>query len=236
MRAWLTARGLPWIDDPTNESDRFLRVRTRKALVQLAPLGLTVERLAGQRPHLAMAQGVVRRRGRGRRSRHLRGGGGASPGPRRLCRPAGRDRPPPADGHGPLDLGADYPAARAEVGLAGPGAAPCHLGGRGSRQVAGCRFAKAGGWRGGAAGPRLGWALAGGGGAGRNPGVGRGWPAPMPRLARPWPVPAGAGGDARYLAGRQPDRRTLRRFWRSHGVLRTRFPRFSVIALNMPRR
>ena len=59
LRAWLTARGLPWIDDPTNESDRFLRVRTRKALVQLAPLGLTVERLAASAAHLAEARAAL---------------------------------------------------------------------------------------------------------------------------------------------------------------------------------
>ncbi len=41
LKATLNARGLSWIEDPSNESDRFERVRLRKAKEHLAALGLT---------------------------------------------------------------------------------------------------------------------------------------------------------------------------------------------------
>lgn len=56
LRDWLMAQGLPWIDDPSNTNDRFLRARIRKALAGLAPLGLTPERLATSATHLASAR------------------------------------------------------------------------------------------------------------------------------------------------------------------------------------
>ncbi len=56
LRQVLCAKGLGWIEDPTNADPRFDRVRMRQALAVLAPLGIgaaglaeTAERLAGQR-------------------------------------------------------------------------------------------------------------------------------------------------------------------------------------------
>jgi tRNA(Ile)-lysidine synthase len=56
LRGWLTARGIGWIDDPTNEDARFARIRARKALAALGPLGITAEGLAGVAANLAEAQ------------------------------------------------------------------------------------------------------------------------------------------------------------------------------------
>ncbi len=53
LRDWLRSAGVGWIDDPTNEDDRFLRVRARKALVAMEPLGVTSEGLAAVAGHLA---------------------------------------------------------------------------------------------------------------------------------------------------------------------------------------
>jgi tRNA(Ile)-lysidine synthase len=46
LRDWLSARGIAWIDDPTNADPAYDRVKARRALALLAPLGLTVEGLA----------------------------------------------------------------------------------------------------------------------------------------------------------------------------------------------
>jgi tRNA(Ile)-lysidine synthase len=56
LRAWLRAAGIGWIDDPSNEDDRFTRVRARKVLAALAPLGITADRLAAVAGHLAQVQ------------------------------------------------------------------------------------------------------------------------------------------------------------------------------------
>lgn len=56
LRHWLQGERIDWIDDPTNENDRFARVKARKALVALAPLGLTAERLAEVAGNLARVQ------------------------------------------------------------------------------------------------------------------------------------------------------------------------------------
>jgi tRNA(Ile)-lysidine synthase len=39
LRAWLLGRGLPWVDDPSNDDARFDRVRARRALAAMAELG-----------------------------------------------------------------------------------------------------------------------------------------------------------------------------------------------------
>lgn len=59
LRDWLRAKGVAWIDDPTNENDRFTRVKARKALAALAPLGITVDRLAEVAANLAQAQAAL---------------------------------------------------------------------------------------------------------------------------------------------------------------------------------
>ncbi len=56
LRAWLAARGLAWTDDPSNDNPRFDRVKARRALAALAPLGLTAPRLAEVAAHLAEAR------------------------------------------------------------------------------------------------------------------------------------------------------------------------------------
>ncbi len=51
LRNYLRQRSIGWIDDPSNEDERFERVRARRVLAALAPLGITPESLtavAGQ--------------------------------------------------------------------------------------------------------------------------------------------------------------------------------------------
>ncbi|MEO1536346.1 MAG: tRNA lysidine(34) synthetase TilS [Pseudomonadota bacterium] len=45
LRGFLKTRGVSWIDDPSNDDEGFERVRMRKALGVLEPLGLTAEKL-----------------------------------------------------------------------------------------------------------------------------------------------------------------------------------------------
>lgn len=45
LRAFLLTRGVRWIEDPSNEDDRFDRVRVRRALDLLEPLGIGAEEL-----------------------------------------------------------------------------------------------------------------------------------------------------------------------------------------------
>ena len=59
LRDWLAGQGLPWVEDPTNADDRYLRARIRKALAGLAPLGLTPARLAESAAHLAAARAAL---------------------------------------------------------------------------------------------------------------------------------------------------------------------------------
>jgi len=61
LRGWLTRNGQGWVDDPSNDDDRFTRVKARRALKALRPLGITVERLNSVVQHLAMALSVVDR-------------------------------------------------------------------------------------------------------------------------------------------------------------------------------
>ncbi|MEM1387149.1 MAG: tRNA lysidine(34) synthetase TilS [Pseudomonadota bacterium] len=46
LRAYLTARGLPWREDPSNADPRFERVKARQALDVLEPLGIDRQTLA----------------------------------------------------------------------------------------------------------------------------------------------------------------------------------------------
>lgn len=46
LRAYLASLDQMWIDDPSNDDDRFERVRIRKAMPALAQLGITAEALA----------------------------------------------------------------------------------------------------------------------------------------------------------------------------------------------
>lgn len=56
LRHYLTGQGIGWIDDPSNENDRFTRARARKALVELAPLGIHSATLASTVRNLAAAR------------------------------------------------------------------------------------------------------------------------------------------------------------------------------------
>lgn len=59
LRDRLRAQGVVWVDDPSNDNDRFDRVKARKALVALAPLGLTEAILADVAHHLAQARAAL---------------------------------------------------------------------------------------------------------------------------------------------------------------------------------
>jgi len=59
LREYLSQQSLTWIDDPSNDKDRFTRVKARRALKALKPLGITVDRLSSVIVNLSMAQGVV---------------------------------------------------------------------------------------------------------------------------------------------------------------------------------
>lgn len=45
LRAYLTAQGVQWVEDPSNEDESFGRVRARRVLEALGPLGLGTEAL-----------------------------------------------------------------------------------------------------------------------------------------------------------------------------------------------
>jgi tRNA(Ile)-lysidine synthase len=45
LRAYLAALGVSWVEDPSNEDESFARVKARRALAALAPLGLGAEEL-----------------------------------------------------------------------------------------------------------------------------------------------------------------------------------------------
>ena len=46
LRAYLTQSKIPWVEDPSNNNDAFERIKARKALEALEPLGITVEALS----------------------------------------------------------------------------------------------------------------------------------------------------------------------------------------------
>lgn len=60
LREYLTRRGVGWMDDPSNDNVRFARVKARRALQALEPLGITVDRLNETIQHLAQAQDGLR--------------------------------------------------------------------------------------------------------------------------------------------------------------------------------
>lgn len=59
LRSFLRSMGAEWADDPSNEMARFDRVRARKALALLHPLGLTGAGLAGVAQHLAQSRDAL---------------------------------------------------------------------------------------------------------------------------------------------------------------------------------
>ncbi len=61
LRDWLRGRGIGWIDDPSNENERFDRVKARRALRELEPLGLGVDRLAATAETMSEARRALER-------------------------------------------------------------------------------------------------------------------------------------------------------------------------------
>jgi tRNA(Ile)-lysidine synthase len=56
LRDYLKGQGVTWIDDPSNDNDRYTRVKARKILKTLAPLGITAETLAQSVTHLSASR------------------------------------------------------------------------------------------------------------------------------------------------------------------------------------
>ncbi len=61
LRAVLRAAGVGWTEDPTNEDRQFDRVKARRALAALAPLGIDAEGLARTAWHLQRQRRVLER-------------------------------------------------------------------------------------------------------------------------------------------------------------------------------
>jgi len=59
LRSYLTARGVEWIEDPSNQDLRFERVRVRDALKALEPMGLTVDALTAVADNMRMADAAL---------------------------------------------------------------------------------------------------------------------------------------------------------------------------------
>ena len=56
LRALLDARGIVWVDDPTNDDPAFDRVKARQMMAHLSELGLTTDRLVRTAAHMARAR------------------------------------------------------------------------------------------------------------------------------------------------------------------------------------
>lgn len=59
LRDWLCAEGIAWVNDPTNEDNGYERVKARRALAALGPLGITPEGLAETAAILARQRRVL---------------------------------------------------------------------------------------------------------------------------------------------------------------------------------
>lgn len=60
LRAYLGRTGISWVEDPSNADERFTRVKARRALNALGPLGITVEKLSTVTTNLSIAQSALR--------------------------------------------------------------------------------------------------------------------------------------------------------------------------------
>ena len=76
LRDWLTARGVAWVEDPSNDDTRFDRVKARQMLATLAHLGLTVSRLTETAAHMQRARATLTRAAANHAARHVRSEGG----------------------------------------------------------------------------------------------------------------------------------------------------------------
>lgn len=72
LRGWLRDRSLVWAEDPSNDDPRFDRVKARRLLDALAPLGLSRERLIETAAHMARAQASLRDSAAAFAARHVR--------------------------------------------------------------------------------------------------------------------------------------------------------------------
>jgi tRNA(Ile)-lysidine synthase len=59
LRDLLAGRGVTWVEDPSNEDETFDRVRARRALEALAPLGLTADEITAASAHLGDARSAL---------------------------------------------------------------------------------------------------------------------------------------------------------------------------------
>ena len=59
LRDWLALRGRPWVDDPSNEDEGFERVRARRAIEALSPLGLTPDAIGVVAAQLRQAEDAL---------------------------------------------------------------------------------------------------------------------------------------------------------------------------------
>ncbi|MEM9342125.1 MAG: tRNA lysidine(34) synthetase TilS [Pseudomonadota bacterium] len=61
LRDSLERRGVRWVDDPSNEDEAFDRIKARKALATLEPLGLTAETLSDVALHMRLTRQSLER-------------------------------------------------------------------------------------------------------------------------------------------------------------------------------
>lgn len=59
LRDYLTRHGIAWVDDPSNDDTHYTRVKARRALAALAPLGITAATLAAVSDNLEMARVAI---------------------------------------------------------------------------------------------------------------------------------------------------------------------------------
>lgn len=59
LRDHLRGRAIPWIEDPSNDNDRFARVRARKAMAAMARTGITPGGIAASVAHLQTARAAL---------------------------------------------------------------------------------------------------------------------------------------------------------------------------------
>ncbi|MCB2128829.1 MAG: tRNA lysidine(34) synthetase TilS [Rhodobacteraceae bacterium] len=60
LRDYLLRNRIDWIEDPSNQNEDFTRIKARKVLGALEPLGITVEKLTGVVHNLSSAQNALR--------------------------------------------------------------------------------------------------------------------------------------------------------------------------------
>ncbi|WP_276206155.1 tRNA lysidine(34) synthetase TilS [Thioclava sp. F42-5] len=61
LRDYLRRQGIAWVDDPSNENERFDRVKARQALGTLKSLGVDAQAIAGVTTNLASANAALHR-------------------------------------------------------------------------------------------------------------------------------------------------------------------------------